>query len=68
MTFDKVGNDWTVTASELTVNGAVSGIDKETFARAADGAKDGCPISRVLKANVKVSVKATLSERAEARA
>lgn len=68
MTFDKAGNDWTVTASELTVNGAVSGIDDETFARAADGAKDGCPISRALKGNVKLSVKATLSERAEARA
>jgi lipoyl-dependent peroxiredoxin len=68
VTFDKVGDDWTVTTSELTVNGTVPGIDQATFAKAADGAKDGCPVSRALKGNVTLSVKATLSERAEARA
>jgi lipoyl-dependent peroxiredoxin len=68
VTFDKVGNDWTVTTSELTVNGTVPGMDEESFAKAAEAAKDGCPVSRAVKGNVKLSVRATLSERSEARA
>ena len=67
VTFDKVGNDWTVVSSDLTVDGTVPGIDEETFAKAADGAKEGCPISRALKGNVKLSVRAALAEHAEAR-
>ena len=61
VTFDKVGDSWTVTSSELDVNGQVPGADAAKFAEAAEGAKDNCPISRALKGNVKLSVKATLS-------
>lgn len=61
VTFDKVGADWTVVSSELEVSGEVPGIDQAAFAKAAEGAKDGCPISRALKNNVKLSVKATLA-------
>ena len=61
VTFDKVGNDWTVVSSDLEVTGVVPGLDSAGFARAADGAKDGCPISRALKNNVKLSVKSTLA-------
>jgi osmotically inducible protein OsmC len=61
VTFDKVGADWTVVSSELEVKGDVPGIDQAAFAKAAEGAKDGCPISRALKNNVKLSVKATLA-------
>ena len=61
VTFDKVGADWTVVSSELEVRGEVPGLDQATFAKAAEGAKDGCPISRALKNNVKLSVKATLA-------
>ena len=61
VTFDKVGADWTVVSSELEVRGDVPGIDQAAFAKAAEGAKDGCPISRALKNNVKLSVKATLA-------
>src|SRR5881628_321059 len=46
VTFDKVGEDWTVVSSELEVKGEVPGIDAAAFAKAAEGAKDGCPISR----------------------
>jgi lipoyl-dependent peroxiredoxin len=60
VTFDKVGADWTVVSSELEVKGDVPGLDQTAFAKAAEGAKDGCPISRALKNNVKLSVKATL--------
>ena len=46
VTFDKVGDDWTVVSSALEVTGVVPGLDAAAFAKAAEGAKDGCPISR----------------------
>lgn len=60
VTFDKVGAGWAVTASELEVKGVVKGIDQASFKKAADDAKDGCPISVALKGNVELSVKASL--------
>jgi osmotically inducible protein OsmC len=50
-----------VTSSELDVKGEVPGADAAKFTQAAEGARDNCPISRALKGNVKLSVKATLS-------
>jgi osmotically inducible protein OsmC len=61
VTFDKVGADWTVVSSDLQVTGVVPGLDAAGFAKAAEGARDGCPISRALKNNVKLSVKSTLA-------
>jgi osmotically inducible protein OsmC len=60
VTFDKVGEKWTVTTSRLTVVGHVEGISDADFAATADGAKDGCPISRALQGNVDISIEATL--------
>ena len=61
VTFDKVGDSWTVVSSELEVTGDVAGSDAAKFTRAAEDAKDNCPISRALKGNVKLSVRANLS-------
>lgn len=60
VTFDKTGDAWSVVSSHLTVRGRVPGVSAEDFAAAADGAKDGCPISRALKGNVQLSVDASL--------
>src|SRR6266542_2316546 len=60
VTFDKVGEGWKVVSSALTVRGKVPGIDADGFKKAADAAKDGCPISQALKGNVELSVEATL--------
>ncbi len=60
VTFDRVDGSWTVVSSELTVRGRVPGIDADRFRQAAEGAKEGCPISRALKGNVRLSVEATL--------
>lgn len=60
VTFDKVGEKWSVTASDLEVRGSVPGADESAFAAAAEAAKDGCPISRALKGNVRLAVKASL--------
>ena len=62
VTFDKVGADWTVVSSALEVTGDVPGADAAAFAQAAEAAKDGCPISRALKNNVKLSVRPTLAK------
>ncbi|MBI3973508.1 MAG: OsmC family peroxiredoxin [Chloroflexi bacterium] len=60
VTFERVGESWTVTTSELAVRGRVPGADAEAFKRAAEAAKDNCPISRALKGNVELRVDATL--------
>ena len=62
VTFDKVGDKWGVTASQLDVVGVVPGIDEDAFASAARDAKDGCPISRALAGNVELSVSAALED------
>lgn len=61
VTFDRVGDGWSVTKSEIDVRGMVPGVDENAFRAAAETAKDGCPISRALKGNVELSVKATLA-------
>jgi lipoyl-dependent peroxiredoxin len=60
VTFDKVGDGWKVTKSELRVRGTVPGIDEKKFHELAEAAKDGCPISGALKGNVALSVDAKL--------
>ena len=61
VTFDKIGDSWTVVSSALAVIGTVPGIDQAAFAKAAEDAKDGCPISRALKGNVSLSVTSKLA-------
>lgn len=61
VTFDRVSEKWTVVSSELEVRGTVPNLDAAAFTKAAEGAKENCPISRALKGNVKLSVNATLA-------
>ena len=49
-----------ITKSVLTVNGRVPGIDESAFREAAEGAKDGCPVSGALKGNVELTLDARL--------
>jgi osmotically inducible protein OsmC len=60
VTFDQVDGGWKVVSSALTVRGRVPGLDDAGFKQAAEGAKDGCPISQALKGNVALSVDANL--------
>lgn len=60
VTFDKVGDAWTVVSSRLIVLGRAPGASEEEFAAAAQDASVGCPISRALKGNVQISVEPTL--------
>jgi osmotically inducible protein OsmC len=62
VTFDRVEGGYKVTSSALKVRGRVPGIDQAAFQKAAEGAKDGCPVSQALKGNVALSVEATLEK------
>lgn len=48
VTIEKEGAGWTVKSSALTLKAKVAGISEADFKKAADAAKAGCPISRVL--------------------
>ncbi len=50
-------SSWTVTAVHLTTTAKVPGITAEKFAAIAAGAKAGCPISRLLKADITLDAK-----------
>lgn len=64
VTFDKVGDAWTVTRSQLEVVGTVPGLDEAGFDAAAQDAKSGCPISRALAGNVEIDVASTVEDSA----
>jgi lipoyl-dependent peroxiredoxin len=49
-----------IESSQLTVVGTVPGLDEAGFAEFANGAKDGCPVSKALAGNVELSVEASL--------
>jgi osmotically inducible protein OsmC len=49
-----------ITKAALTVRGRVPAIDESAFVEAAEGAKDGCPVSGALKGNVELTLDAQL--------
>jgi len=50
-----------ITKSELRVRGTVPGVDEDAFRKAAEGARDACPVSQALAGNVELSVDAALA-------
>jgi osmotically inducible protein OsmC len=52
LTMDKLEAGWTITAVHLDVTASIPGADKAKFEEAANAAKAGCPISRLLNANI----------------
>jgi osmotically inducible protein OsmC len=52
----KSGGGFEVKSSKLTVKGWVPGLDSAKFNELAEGAKNGCPISGIMKNNVQLSV------------
>jgi lipoyl-dependent peroxiredoxin len=52
VSLEKVGEGFEITASHLTVVAKVPGTDADTFAKIAAQAKEGCPVSKVLKAKI----------------
>jgi osmotically inducible protein OsmC len=58
-TVEKVDDKMTITRIVLTVQATVPNIDKATFERIARETKEGCPVSRALKA-VDIQLQASL--------
>ena len=50
-----------ITSIALTVEGRVPGIDEAGFREAADGAKDGCPVSKALAGVPEITLEARLT-------
>ena len=44
----------------LTVRGRVPGLEQTGFLKAAEAARDNCPVSRALKGNVTITLDARL--------
>jgi len=52
VTLEKLDSGFTITAIHLTVKAKVPGADAAKFQTAANNAKAGCPVSKVLKATI----------------
>lgn len=59
-TIDRADGGFRVTTMRLETRGKVAGIDAAAFQRAAEGARDGCPISGALSGNVAIELDAKL--------
>ena len=57
LTLDKTDAGFTITAIHLDVDGKVPGADLAKFQEIANNAKKGCPVSRVLNANITMTAK-----------
>ena len=54
---EKTDAGFSVTESHLDVTAKIPGADKSKVIEIANAAKAGCPISRVLKANITMDAK-----------
>lgn len=52
LTMEKLDAGWTVTKIHLDVNAKVPNADQAAFDKCAEAAEKGCPISRLLKAEI----------------
>ena len=57
LAMEKQDSGWAITAVHLDVVARVPNADAAAFQKAADNAKSGCPVSKVLKANITMSAK-----------
>lgn len=64
VTLEKLEAGFTVTKVHLDVEARIPGADPAAFQKAAEAAEKGCPISRLLKAEITMNAK-LLSEQAK---
>src|SRR5436190_15646463 len=57
LTFEKVEAGWSVTRIDLDCTARVPGADPAAFETAANNAKAGCPISRLLNTNITLNAR-----------
>lgn len=52
VTLDKSDGGFSITAVHLDVRARIPGAEKQAFEKAANAAKEGCPVSKVLNAEI----------------
>jgi osmotically inducible protein OsmC len=57
VTLDKVGDGYAITAVHLTLQAKIPGADQATFDELTAKAKAGCPVSKLLNANITLDAK-----------
>ena len=57
LTMDKLDAGWTITTIQLDVSARVPNADEAAFRKAAENAKSGCPVSKVLNAKITMNAK-----------
>lgn len=60
-TIDKVPDGFAITTMKLVVRATVTGLTNDAFLKIAEATKDGCPVSKALKGNVKIELDAALT-------
>jgi osmotically inducible protein OsmC len=57
VTLEKVGDGFSITKSHLDLVARIPGADQATFDTAVKAAETGCPVSKVLKAEISVTAR-----------
>jgi osmotically inducible protein OsmC len=55
LTLEQVEGQWTISTIELQLDAKVPGIDKAQFEQIAADAKANCPVSRLMKADIRLT-------------
>ncbi|MDF1873377.1 OsmC family peroxiredoxin [Vannielia sp.] len=58
VSMDKEGDGFAVKSIHLALTGSVPGIDAEAFQKAAETAKENCPISKLLQGGAEITLEA----------
>lgn len=59
VTLEQVGAGFEITSVQLTLRGNVPGVDQAKFAELANVAKEGCPLSKVIRAKITLDAQLT---------
>jgi osmotically inducible protein OsmC len=57
LSLDKLESGWAITKIHLDVTAQIPGGDKAAFDKAAENAKAGCPVSKLLKAEITMTAR-----------
>jgi osmotically inducible protein OsmC len=57
LTLEKLDSGWTITAVHLDLAARIPGATQQAFEQAANAAKAGCPVSKLLNAKITLNAK-----------
>jgi lipoyl-dependent peroxiredoxin len=61
VTVEKTDAGLNISRVAITTRGTVPGADEDAFRQAAEGAKEGCPVSKLIKGNTEITLDAALA-------